>query len=206
MNPLENLYSLMNDMREKGWTITSFLFCYKDIEYTVLVKRFIGDIVRVNEYALVQLEFIKDEDFQNTLIVEANRQRLIIGAKVLRIFFDIKYSDNLGDIIYQFSEQLGKSIPVYVDNKDIEDIQKKAMLYSLSNSDSESPNKIHCIGVRHNPNGMFRSEFNADKTKLLEPLLFDKLKDDKRISFCYSDDINKKKSEIEILCDFSNER
>lgn len=69
------------------------MFCYKDIEYTVLVKRFIGDIVRVNEYALVQLEFIKDEDFQNTLIVEANRQRLIIGAKVLRIFFDIKYSD-----------------------------------------------------------------------------------------------------------------
>lgn len=24
MNPLENLYPLMNDMREKGWTITSF--------------------------------------------------------------------------------------------------------------------------------------------------------------------------------------
>lgn len=24
MNPLENLYSLMNDMREKGWTITRF--------------------------------------------------------------------------------------------------------------------------------------------------------------------------------------
>lgn len=124
----------------------------------------------------------------------------------MRIFFEIKYSDNLGDIIYQFSEQLGKSIPVYVDNKNINDKQKKAMICSLSHSDSENPNKIHCIGVRRNPNGMFRSEFNADKTKLLVPLLFDKLKDDKRISFCYSDDINKKKSEIEILREFSNER
>jgi len=50
--------------------------------------------------------------------------------------------------------------------------KKVAMVRSLSNSDSEDPNKIYCTKVRRNPVGNKRNEFNADKTKLLRGALF----------------------------------
>jgi hypothetical protein len=52
---LENLTELKNDMQAKKWTICSFIFSYKEIEYIVLVKRFVGKEVRKNKYALVKL-------------------------------------------------------------------------------------------------------------------------------------------------------
>lgn len=39
---LENLKELKDDMISKGWTICSFVFLYKETEYIVLVKRFVG--------------------------------------------------------------------------------------------------------------------------------------------------------------------
>ena len=39
---LENLKSLKEDMKNNGWTICSFIFKYKNKNYIVLVKRFIG--------------------------------------------------------------------------------------------------------------------------------------------------------------------
>ena len=52
---LENLKLLKEDMIKNGWTICSFIFTYKRIEYIVLVKRFVGTEKRVNKYALVKL-------------------------------------------------------------------------------------------------------------------------------------------------------
>ena len=46
------------------------------------------------------------------------------------------------------------------------------VVQSLSKSDSEDPSKIYCNKVRRNPNNGYRSEFNADKTKLLRPSLY----------------------------------
>lgn len=38
---LENLQELKKDMVSKKWTISSFLFTYKRIDYIVLVKLFV---------------------------------------------------------------------------------------------------------------------------------------------------------------------
>ena len=56
---LSNLKELKNDMVNKDWTICSFIFEYKEIEYIVLVKRFVGNEKRENQYALVKLHFMK---------------------------------------------------------------------------------------------------------------------------------------------------
>lgn len=40
---LNNLKSLKDDMNAKGWTICSFTFRHKAINYIVLVKRFVGE-------------------------------------------------------------------------------------------------------------------------------------------------------------------
>lgn len=79
------------------------------------------------------------------------------------------------------------------DMKTLTDFEKGVIVRSLSISDSEDPNKIYCIGVRRNPEGKFRSEFNSDKTKVLRKTLYDKFADDHSISFCYSADQTKEK-------------
>ena len=200
---LENLKYLKNDMVAKKWTICSFIFVYKRVEYIVLVKRFVGREQRIEEYALVKLHFIEADNLYHELQVEANSQRLIVEARTLREFFGIEYGDNLGNILKQFTNQLGESIPKKVPEQRTA-AEQAALVNSLSRSDAENPNKIYCYGVKRNSNGGQRSEFNSDKTKLLRPDLFRYFENDTSISFCYSDGINKENNDSEILRKFSD--
>lgn len=199
---LENLKSLKEDMKNNGWTICSFIFKYKNKNYIVLVKRFVRNVQRILKYALVKLEFMKETDLTDLLEVEANSNGLLIDAKTLREYFGIEYSNNLGDIINQFSNQLGDSIPTNI-KMNISDIEKQAMVRSLNMSDSEDSEKIYCTMVHRNPKGKKRSEFNSDKTKLLRSELFKYFKDDESISFCYSKEPEKENNDATILKNFS---
>ena len=183
---LENLRQLKEDMRNKGWTICSFLFKYKKIEYIVLVKRFVGTEKRIDKYALVKLHFMKANNLSDELQVEANVKKLIVDPKKLREYFGIEYRENLGNILQQFTENLGS-----------------AMVRSLSKSDSEDPNKIYCNKVRRNRDGGQRSEFNSDKTRLLRPMLFRAFCNDKSISFCYYADKEMENDDATIIRNFS---
>lgn len=199
---LSNLNELKNDMVHNNWTICSFLFRYKSVEYIVLVKRFVGKEKRVSQYALVKLHFMKSDDLDDGLELEANSYKLLIDAKTLRQYFGIEYQDNLGDILIQFTEIFGKAIPRRI-RDNISDEEKSAMVKSLSISDSENPNKIYCYKVRRNPNGGKRSEFNSDKTKLLRPSLYKHFMNEPNVSFCYSDDSLKENDDSTILYNFS---
>lgn len=199
---LENLKALREDMQKKGWTISSFLFVYKHIEYIVLVKRFVGDEKKANTYAMVKLHFLKSNNLDDDLIVEANTHCLIVDAKTLREYFGIEYNDNLGDVLNQFTNRLGSFIPDHV-RDDITNRERKAMVRSLSISDSEDPNKIYCSHVKRNTNGEHRSEYNSDKTKLLRPSLFNFFCDDNTISFCYFAEPSKEKDDSTILENFA---
>lgn len=202
MKLLSNLDKLKSDMVNKKWTICSFLFKYKSVEYIVLIKRFVGKEKRINQYALVKIHFMKRSDLNYELEIEANSSKLLIDAKTLRQYFGIKYQDNLGDILKQFTETFGKAIPKKISNN-ISDEEKSAMVKSLSISDSENPNKIYCYKMRRNPNGGKRSDFNSDKTKLLRPILFKKFENEPSVSFCYSDDPLKENDDSTILSNFS---
>ena len=87
----------------------AFYFRYKSVVYIVLVKRFVGKEKRVNQYALVKLHFMKSDDLNDGLEIEANSSKLLIDAKTLRQYFGIEYQDNLGDILKQFAENFRKS-------------------------------------------------------------------------------------------------
>lgn len=95
----------------------------------MLVKRFVGKEKRVNQYALVKLHFMKSDDLNDGLEIEANSSKLLIDAKTLRQYFGIEYQDNLGDILKQFAETFGKAIPVNIP-KNISDEEKGAMVKS----------------------------------------------------------------------------
>ena len=199
---LSNLNELKKDMVNKNWTICSFLFRYKSVEYIVLIKRFVGKEKRINQYALVKIHFMKRDDLNDGLEIEAHSSTLLIDAKTLRQYFGIEYQDNLGDILKQFTETFGKAIPMNIPDN-ISDEEKSAMVQSLSVSDSEDPNKIYCYKIRRNPNGGKRSDFNSDKTKLLRPILFKRFENEPSVSFCYSDDPLKENDDSTILYNFS---
>jgi hypothetical protein len=200
---LENLKLLKDDMVDNKWTICSFIFNYREIEYIVLVKRFVGRERRISTYALVKLNFMKTTDLNDDLEVEANSNGLIIKAKDLRQYFGIEYQENFGDILRQFTECLGNVIPLFVPDI-VSTIEKRAMVLSLSKSDAEDPNRIYCTNVKRNPNGGQRSEFNSDKTKLLRKSLFEHFSNHSEISFCYSLDRTKENDDTTILRNFAN--
>ena len=199
---LGNLKELKNDMINKDWTICSFIFKYKETEYIVLVKRFLETEKRKNQYALVKLHFMKSDNLGDNMQVEANSNGLIIETQKLREYFGIEYADNLGNILKQFTEHLGNAIPKTIPTG-ISDIERTAMVHSLSKSDSEDPNKIYCNKVKRNPNGGQRSEFNADKTKLLRASLFEYFRNDSSISFCFYADPKMENDDTTILRNFS---
>ena len=195
---------LKNDMKAKDWTISSFIFVYKNIKYVVLVKRFIDPIKRVKPYALVQLEFMKYNNPQDNYVVEANSNSLLDEIKSIRKYFGIAYGPNMGQLMKQFAQTLNKVVPTQVPNH-YDETQLKCLNYSLSQSDSEDPTKIYCYGTIMNPVGKQRSPFNSDKTKLNRPALFQKLGGDPRRSFCYSNDPQKKKSDAEIIANINKQ-
>ena len=205
--PLQILHKLKADMEKNGWVIDSFKFQYKQDDYIVLVILYAPDEPRP-QYALLQLDFLDAKNFQRHLLVPANAQKLMTDAKIIREFFDIKYQENLGEILLQFSTWLGKFIPDRV-NTQKSQTEKEAMVYTLSKKDSDDPSRIYCYAVKRNPSvkdkltGIVRqqrrSPYNDNKTRVLRRTLYNRLGGDDTLSFCYSDDPAKSRTDEEII-------
>lgn len=69
----------------------------------------------------------------------------------------------------------------------------------LDKNDSQDPNKIYCMGMINNTDGKTRTQFNAEKTKIYRPKLFNRYKNDDTISFRYSKNPADEKSDAEII-------
>lgn len=202
MNIFENFRLLKSDMEAKGWVIEAFSFNYRNVDYVVLVKLYQDHEVKVNRYALLKVEFLKANDLDDNLIVEANVRELFTDARELREYFGIEWAENLGSILRQFNVNFSQFIPDKVDFLK-SNLFKTAMIKSLSESDSEDPNKIYCYGVRRNPDNGTRSIFNDNKSRLLRSKLYEKLKGDNTVSFCYSPNSEREKSDAEIIRNFT---
>ena len=202
MSVFESFRLLKVDMIEKGWVIEAFPFNYKSCDYIVLAKLYeCGE--KKPKYALMKVEVLKIEDINARLVSPVNANGFLIEAKLLREFFNIEYGENLGDLLSQFNEFFAKFIPTQVDLVKSPQIND-AMVVSLSNSDSQDPDKRYCYGVRRNPEGEKRTPFNDNKTRLLRPALYSEFSSDQSISFCYSTDVNDQKSDAVIISNFSN--
>ena len=207
MPALDNLKLLKKDMQDKGWIISSFCFDYENRGYIALVILYQPNEPK-HEYGLLKIDFLREENMDQHLLVEANVKGLLGNAREIREFFGIEYGDDIGDRLKAFYKHLGGFVPVEIP-ANITEIQREAMVVSLSHYDKEDANRIYCYKVRRNPkredgtNGQ-RSSFNDNKTRLLRPRLYEKLKDDPSISFCYSDDPTMEKSDEEIISNLSS--
>lgn len=183
-------------MRKKGWTIDSFRFPFKGVNYIVLVILYLTG--EEKGYALVKLVFLHPEDFKYHLLVPANSNGLICGAMDLRIFFKIPPDyEHLGDALRTLTRELGYCTPTKV-NTAKSQTEKQAIVYELSDGNSEDAEKLYCFAVKRNPvlidkqtnepRQLKRSAYNDRKTQILRPSLYERLGIDDTLSFCYSGD------------------
>ena len=205
--PLQNLHLLKTDMEKKGWMIDSFKFRFKKINYIVLVILFTPGEPKA-KYALVQLDFLNAANFNHHLLVYANAGGIMLSAEELRKFFGIRYAENLGDILQQFTELLGFHVPEKVSASKSK-IEKQAITQKFTRTGCEEPDKIYCYTVKRNPvmidsktgemKQAKRTKENDSKTKMLRRTLYDRLGKDDSISFCYSDDPAMSRTDEEII-------
>ena len=205
--PLQNLHLLKTDMEKKGWMIDSFKFRYKRINYIVLVILFSRDEPK-DKYALVQLDFLNAANFNHHLLVSANAGGIMLSAEELRMFFGIRYAENLGDILQQFTELLGFHVPEKVSASKTK-IEKQAVAHKITQTGCEEPDKIYCYTVKRNPviidtktgekKQAKRTPENDSKTRMLRRTLYERLGKDDSISFCYSDDPAMSRTDEEII-------
>jgi hypothetical protein len=201
MSVFANLLSLKQDMEQNNWVIEGFRFSYLNRNYIVLAKLFLETESRPR-FALIKLEFIREDDLEIRHTFKANRNGFYdTSPRELREFFGIGYSENLGEILQQFTEYFSNFIPPAVTLNKPEHI-KNSMVSSLSQSDSEDPSRIYCFDVRRN--GGCRSIFNDNKTRLLRPQLYANFENDNNLSFHYSDSPGREASDTEILLNFAN--
>ena len=196
----DNFRLLKENMQSEGWVIEAFTFEYKTVNYVVLVKLYHENKNRP-KYALLETEFFKENHFENSLIIPVNVNGFIIDIKTLRDFFDIEYSKNIGDILQQLTKYFSNFIPTKINLKKSDSLLQ-SILISLSKSDSEDPNKKYCFNIKRNPIGELRTLYNDNKTRILRPNLYAKFANERTISFCYTKETDKEKSDNEIILNF----
>lgn len=204
---LENIRLLKDDLVRLGWIMTLFKFVYNKQTFFVEVIRY-----RENEnkpkYALVKLRFLKESNTKEMLSAWANTITVEFeDIKKFRLFFDIKYSNNLGDIVQQFIQYFSTKIPSSIH---LSAEEEKILIQQLSLSDSEDPNKRYCFALRRNPmidgKQTYRSVYNDQKAKMLRPQLYDILfreNNDATISFCFSSNPEDELDDKRILTNFA---
>ena len=96
-NIFDNLKELKTDMEDKGWSIESFLFHYKEVQYVVLVKLYDEQKEKKPQYALVKMEFVDENN--NSITIPTNSRGFMnefVSIATIRNFFGVEYQENIG--------------------------------------------------------------------------------------------------------------
>ena len=202
-----NLRHLIDDMKANLRVITAFDFSYKGKNYVVVCedisKQPDEEKPKKYKYYIAKLTFIDYNDESRTLTVLANTKYFDgVSTAQFRAFFGIEYGNNLGDIFQQFYSYFSKSIPEQVP-KNLNKTQTISCVKQLNRKKGETDG-LYCFNVFRNGKDSkqrqkHRSCYNADKARLLRPTLFNHFKKDSTISFCFTTDKSKEKTDLELI-------
>ncbi|WP_415296950.1 DUF6037 family protein [Clostridium perfringens] len=201
----KNLPKLLNDMRKKQWIIDSFQFRYKDESYIVLLTIYKEGEHKPSKYSIARIEFIELNDINKSINGYIDFFNVYFKSnKEFCDFFKIKDGFANRDLFNDFSEIFAKYIPEEkIVNKS--GIERKMI---GSRVEGGNPNAIYCYDVRRNgkredgsPN--VRSIENSNKAQILRPELYKKYYRETNLSFFFSDDPNKERTNEEINKSFS---
>lgn len=205
--PLSNLRLLRDDMKEKEKAVVVFRFTYKSCNYFVAVCLLTEEeqSKESNKYALVRLRFMRVRNLDDYLDCYANSRRMIEHYGKIRQFFGVEMQPDIHCWIDSFLSYLGKRIPKKAPENKNKD-EHNAVIRTICHHENRDPNRIYRSHIFRNGkiNGKqkYRTEYNAQLAAVRFPHLYQIFKTDKIVSFAFTDDFNKEKSEAEILENF----
>ncbi|MDE7404049.1 MAG: hypothetical protein K2M81_02975 [Lachnospiraceae bacterium] len=182
---LSNIKELLKNLRENDWYITAFEFSYNGYEYVVVFED-LREIDRGTKYYAVMLTFIDKNDEGRILETYANSYDFQINDEEIKEYFRIGGNRAFGNPILTLYYELNKMVPT-----EYAPLKKEYYRTVLEVIDKREHNEgFCCYKARHNgkkANGeqIYRSGKNTAKTKLLRESLFNRIGNDKTISFCY---------------------
>lgn len=209
--PLENLKVLRNDMIANEKAVIVFRFTYKQIVYFVAVCLLTEEDRKKKEaeYALVRLCFMKADNINDFLDCYANSVKITAGLTELRNFLGVEYQENGFAWINGFLDFLGQIIPIAVPIPNV--AEQEAIISTICRHENRDPNRIYRNYMfrngKENGKQKHRTEYNGQLASIRFPMLYPRFRNDKTISFAFTEDNEAEKSEEEILRNFEqNER
>lgn len=209
--PLKNLRTLRDKMVANEKAVIVFRFTYKNIPYFIAVCLLTEEDSKRKEakYYLVRLCFMKADNISDFLECYANSAKITAGLTELRRFFGVEYQPNGIDWINAFSKHLGDCIPLDIPTPN--DREQKVIVGVICRHEGRDPNRIYrsyifCNG-KEKGKQKHRTEYNGQLASIRFPLLYPLFKNNKIVSFAFTDNIDDEKSEEEIMKNFvKNER
>lgn len=202
-NFINNIDALLYDLKARGYHMTAFKFNYKGFAYIVLFEDNGNIERRKNRYASVALTFIDAANIDRRLFVEANRAKMLfVDVREFREFFNIDYSDNLGDIFRQFFDRFLLFVPPTAPDR-LDTQMDIEINRTLAGRGGHNPNAIYCYDARRlgkkNGKQMNRSIFISNLTDRCKPRLFEYFRDEPTVTFYYSENPDNELDDIDII-------
>lgn len=196
----KNLPKLLSSMEEKEWIIDSFLFNYKNEDYVVILKLYIDTERKPSKYAKIKLEFIRANNINESIQAYADFYEVYFNSlDEFTNFFNINRGSQNRNLFVDFSEIFSKFIP----DKKYEEKQGLIKQLQGSRCEGNNPNAIYCYDVRRNGEidgrKNTRSKANSNKAYTLRRSLYEKYKEDKNLSFFFSDKLEDERTDEEII-------
>lgn len=203
---INNIGRLKDDLKKNNWHMTAFVFFYKGRAYDVLFENNENIETRKEKLASVLLTFIDTENPKRQLITEANQIKMYADARSIREFFNIAYSNNLGDILKQLFSYFVSFVPATIPPI-LEPRLEVEINQRLASRGAHNPNAIYCYDARRlgkkNGEQMHRSIYIDNLTRRRRPELYNYFAAEKTVTFFYSEDPADELQDIDIIDRFA---
>lgn len=188
-----DLKELRNNMRKKEIAVFSTTYRYNGVNCYIAYCLLTSDEVKLDKYkyTILRMRFIKQNDFNDYIDCPANSNGLNVKHGELRRFFNIQYDNNgagvwFNALITDISNNINTNIPNQtneLNNVSIDTVCRH------ENRNINRTYRSHLLRHRIDKNGNIkcRTEYNSQLAALKFPNLYNIYRNDKHVSFAFTD-------------------
>lgn len=200
-----NMRELIEDMRNKNWIIDSFIFNYNEVACVVIIQLYQDDDKKPDKFARAEVRFRKQSKMSQILKAYTNYSNISFFKAIdFYEFFNIKRSDSsisARQVFDDFSSYFMRCVPTHKLIEKDNLIEEQAILLEFDKTQTKGR---YCYGLMENTGERNRQHANSMKAEMLRSELYEEFNADTRLSFCFSEDAEREKTDDEIRIDFAN--
>lgn len=196
---------LIEDMRNKNWIIDSFIFNYNEVACVVIIQLYQNNDRKPDKFARASVKFRKQSNMSQILKAYTNYSNISFFNPIdFYEFFDIKRTDSnisARQVFDDFSSYFMRCVPTYKLIRKDNLTEEQAILLELDKTQAKGR---YCYGLMENTGERNRQPENSMKAEMFRSELYEEYNADTRLSFCFSEDAEREKTDDEIKIDFAN--